>query len=254
MSAHPVESVTTAAYRAAYGRAAPREYPARPVDNCPIDARCSMLLWARRARPYLACTTLADVASAAPGRAAEAVHAWVPAMLCTREEMRPAWQAFERRRRIAVLDTFIARETLANRFIGTAAICALESLGSTRTTTSNAAWLRDLERAVGGITKVLAGRPYLDQLDLIPGAKPDDRTARLSDALCGYHARLAALRDLSPGRVRLHAERRAFAVALTRWCRQFLEADCQLIVAAAVTVLFGADYSTRQLRRDLQDS
>jgi hypothetical protein len=251
-----VDATTRTAFKATYGRAAPTEYPAEPVSACPVDARCHMLLWARKMRPNVACATIADVARGAPGKPTEPVCAWVTFQLCTRDEMRPAWEAFERRRRIAVVDTDagIARETLANRFIGTVAICALDSLRPPRTTSSNATWLRDLERAVRGVTKVLASRPSLDQLDLIPGTKPIDRTARLSDALRAYHGRLAGLRDLSPGRARPHPERRAFAVALTRWCKQFLDADCQSIVAATVTVLFGVDYSTRQLRRDLQDS
>ena len=67
--------------------------------------------------------------------------------------------------------------------------------------------------------------------------------------------RLLGLLALS-GRSRLASVGLAglFFFGLTACGRPATEADCQLIVAAAVTVLFGADYSTRQLRRDLQDS
>lgn len=252
----PVDADARAAYRAMYGQPTrAKSFPVAPVPECPADARAALLLAARNIAPLIGFQSLAEVESHAHGKAISAVHAWSALQLCTRDEMRRAWRAFERRRAAAVVDwdAGIKREWLAARFISHVQMLAIEALSTARTADANSAWVRDLGSAIDRVAKVLSRRPVLDQLDIMPGIKAA-ADVRLSDALRAYHLRLAGLRDLSAPRARRHAQRRVFAVALTRWCAQFLDTECPGIVAAAVSVLFGADYSTRQLCRDKSDS
>lgn len=248
----------SATYHAATNR---RVFPAAPVPECPADARAAMLLHAK-SDDYRDCQSLAEVATAAAmregtARVDDALSAWVACRLCSREEMRSAWKTFERRRARAILDRISRRESIAAQFIGTAQRSACDAVSASRRAPRTKAWLAewraDLGSAVEQLTSVLARDPSSDYVWRICKAEPDV-TRRLSEALREFHAIELGLTDRLPKRRREHAPRGALAVTLSRWCSRFLDAECQSFVATVVSILFGVDYPTRQLRRDLADT
>ncbi len=172
--------------------------------------------------------------------------------------MAAAWLAFDRRRRVTELDSFIARDQLASKFMHNVVLAADQAatdlLRSPRTGQWRKAWDKDLDSAVERLVGVLARNPAADRLHYLPGIASSDPLATISGALRAFKAQELGLRDSLPKRERPNAERRAFAVTLTRWCRQFMDADSQSIVAVIVRVLFGCAYSERQLRRDIADT
>lgn len=256
-----VDRQTRTAYQSMFGRPARRKaFPVAPIPECPPDARSHLLL-SVKSDPYADCASLADVARSAQTRrdtVTSAIRGWTICRLCTDQRMAAAWLAFERRRKIAELDSFIVRDQLADKFLHnivfTADQAATDLLRSPRTGKWRKAWDKDLDSAVERLVGVLARNPTADRINYLPGVACDDMLATISGALRAFKRQELGLRDSLPKRERPNAERRAFAVTLTRWCRQFLAADCQSIVAVIVRVLFGCAYSERQLRRDIADT
>lgn len=255
-----VDSHTRAAYQLMFGRPARRKaFPVAPIPECPPDARSHLLL-SVKSDSYAGCASIADVArSAQPRRdtVTSAIRGWTICRLCTDQRMAAAWLAFERRRKITELESFIVRDQLAGKLVHSIALAADQAatdlLRSPRTRQWRKAWNKDLNAAVERLVGVLARNPAADRINYLPGVACDDMLATISGALRAFKAQELGLRDTLPNREGKNAPRGAFAVTLTRWCRQFLDADCQSIVAAVVRVLFGCAYSERQLRRDIAD-
>jgi hypothetical protein len=270
-----VDPDTLQAFSATYHTATNRRvFSAAPVHECPADARAAMLLYAK-SDDYRECQSLAEVAEAAAmsegaGRVDDAVSAWVVCRLCSREEMRTEWMAFERWRALAVVGRFNPRESLGADFISAAVGAACDAVRDMRrrepqTKKWLADWRADFGDAVDHLVSALERNPSSDYVWRVCKAEPNI-LRRLSDALREFRGIELGLMDTLPERQREHAPRAAFAVKLTDWCWRNLETRaksgdnnrqslvrCQSLVITAVEVLFGCSYEPKQLRRDLRN-